>query len=84
MKTHILKAVSIAAALILFVSISNLKAQTFNQVVRGTVVDRDTKSSIPGANIVIANSNPFVGTTKEIEYGTQLGLMPNIMYRIHF
>ena len=22
--------------------------------------------------------------SKEIEYGTQLGLMPNIMYRIHF
>lgn len=65
MKTHILKAVSIAAALILFVSISNLNAQTFNQVVRGTVVDRDTKSAIPGANIVIANSNPFVGTTSD-------------------
>lgn len=65
MKTHILKVVSIAAALILFVSISQLNAQTYSQVVRGTVVDRDTKSAIPGANIVIANSNPFVGTTSD-------------------
>jgi len=47
-----------------FILISNiLSAQTIKQTVRGRVLDAGSKSTLPGANIIIVNSNPFLGTT---------------------
>ena len=34
----------------------------YTQTVRGTVVDATSKSPIPGAHVVILNSNPLIGT----------------------
>ncbi|MCP3930446.1 MAG: TonB-dependent receptor [Bacteroidetes bacterium] len=39
----------------------------FKQTIRGTLVDEDTQSPIIGANVVIANSNPLLGTTTDID-----------------
>ncbi len=50
---------------LLFFYTNEIKAQAAKQVVRGTVIDRDTKSPIPGVNIIVANSDPFIGTISD-------------------
>jgi hypothetical protein len=66
MKTLFLKACTtlFVFSLLLF-STNEIKAQVAKQIVRGTIIDADTKSPIPGANIVIVNSDPFAGTVSD-------------------
>jgi hypothetical protein len=40
-------------------------AQNYTQTVRGTVIDATSKSPIPGANIIVVNSKPLIGTVSE-------------------
>ncbi len=40
-------------------------AQTPTQTVRGRVVDADSKAGLPGANVIVLNSNPLIGTTTD-------------------
>ncbi len=40
-------------------------AQEYTQTVRGTVIDATSKSPIPGANIIVINSKPLIGTVSE-------------------
>lgn len=40
-------------------------SQVFTQTIRGTVVDKISKSPLPGATVIIANSEPVVGTTTD-------------------
>lgn len=42
-------------------------AQDFTQTVRGQIIDRDTKVSLPGANVVIIGSDPLIGTTSDMD-----------------
>lgn len=63
MKTQISKALLLLFALPLFFLSNPANAATFNQVVRGTLIDRDTKQPIIGANIVLVNSNPIIGAS---------------------
>jgi hypothetical protein len=56
----------ILAFLILFAILladQGLFAQNLTQTIRGTVIDKETRSPLPGANVVILNSDPFQGTT---------------------
>lgn len=36
------------------------------QVIRGQIIDRESKSPLPGANIVILNSDPLIGTISDL------------------
>jgi hypothetical protein len=47
----------------LLLAFTTLYAQTPTQAVRGKVLDAAGKSALPGANIIIVNSDPFLGTT---------------------
>lgn len=40
-------------------------AQTPVQVVRGTIVDAETRIGLPGANIVVLNTDPLLGATTD-------------------
>lgn len=40
-----------------------LHAQNLTQTVRGQIQDKETRLPLPGANIVVMNSEPFIGTT---------------------
>jgi hypothetical protein len=63
MKTQPVKALFFLFALpFLFLS-EPVNAATFNQVVRGTITDRDTKQPIIGANVVLVNRNPIIGAS---------------------
>ena len=44
-----------------------LLAQEISQVVRGQVIDQDTKVPLPGANVIIPGSEPLIGTTTDID-----------------
>lgn len=41
-------------------------SQTLTQVVRGTIVDVDSKLPLPGATLVISGTDPLVGTSTDI------------------
>lgn len=59
---------SFVAILILSVFlVSELHAQTLTQTVRGTVVDQVSQSPLPGANVIIVNSNPFLGAATDLD-----------------
>ena len=51
---------------LLFFSFS-VKAQNLTQTIRGKVVDIDTKSPLIGANVVVLNSDPFLGVTTDFD-----------------
>lgn len=44
-----------------------LAAQQPTQTIRGTVIDADTKTGIPFANVSILNSDPLIGTTTDLD-----------------
>lgn len=44
-----------------------LQAKTLTQTVRGTVIDGDTKSPIPGANVYVIESDPPLGAACDID-----------------
>lgn len=52
-------------ALICLATIS--RGQEFTQTVRGTIVDEDSKVPLIGATIVIVDSDPFTGTSTDID-----------------
>ncbi len=42
---------------------SQEQVNQFTQVIRGTVVDKITRAPLPGANVVLVDSDPVIGTT---------------------
>jgi hypothetical protein len=59
-----MKKLLIIYSYILFSTILN--GQTITQTLRGRVFDASSKSGLPGANVIILNSNPLIGTTTDI------------------
>ena len=47
--------------------VNGLMAQTPTQVVRGKVIDAQAKTGLPGANVIVLQSNPLIGTTSDAE-----------------
>jgi hypothetical protein len=54
----------------------NLHAQNLTQTIRGTVVDKISKAPLPGASILILNSNPLVGATTDMDGNFKLSKVP--------
>ncbi len=44
---------------------TNLLFAQGSQIIRGTVIDQDSKAPIPGTNIIILGSNPILGATTD-------------------
>ena len=53
-----------------------LTAQTPTQVIKGTVIDKDTKQPLIGATIQIEGSDPIIGTATDIEGVFRLEAVP--------
>ncbi|RUT79952.1 TonB-dependent receptor [Ancylomarina longa] len=69
----------ISLILILVLGIqTNLSANTtqFYQTIRGKIIDTESKQSLIGANVVILNSNPFIGTASDINGNFRLDKVP--------
>ncbi|MBD3627320.1 TonB-dependent receptor [Cyclobacterium sp.] len=54
-------------ALACFLVANPLDAQTLTQTVRGRVVDLVSKTPLPGATVVLLNTNPLMGTTTDLD-----------------
>ncbi len=48
-----------------FILISSVDAQEITQVIRGVVLDRESKQPIPGANIIVVDSDPLIGAVSD-------------------
>lgn len=46
---------------------SNAHAQQPTQTIRGQIVDADSKMTLPGANVVVLNTDPFLGTSTDMD-----------------
>jgi hypothetical protein len=42
-------------------------AQTLTQTIRGTVVDQVTKMALPGATVIVLNTDPLIGATTDVD-----------------
>lgn len=71
-----MKALLLAVCAIFFAGTSTTTAQQPTQTIRGTVVEQDTRSPLPGATIIIAHSDPLVGTTSDADGRFRLENVP--------
>jgi hypothetical protein len=65
----------IAGIFFLLFTLSAL-SQTPTQTIRGKVFDTDSKTGLPGANVVLMDSDPLVGTTTDLDGNFVLQKVP--------
>lgn len=56
--------------------VSAAQAQELTQTIRGTIVDKISRSSLPGATIIILKSNPLIGSTSDADGNFKLTKVP--------
>ena len=61
---------------LIIISGLNLSAQTYTQTIRGKVIDADSKSTIPGATIILVNSDTLIGSSSDGEGKFRLDKIP--------
>lgn len=64
------------STLVLFFSSLTLSAQQLTQTIRGTVVDKISQTTLPGASVVLVNSNPLIGATTDPDGNFKLAQIP--------
>lgn len=62
--TNLRKKLSILFVLII-ASLHGYATETYTQTIRGKVIDIDTKAPLIGVNVILLNSNPFVGVSTD-------------------
>jgi hypothetical protein len=68
---------SLRVTLILFLLLAlQSNAQELTQTIRGTIVDKVSKTSLPGATVVIVNSDPLIGSTTDPDGNFKLTKVP--------
>src|SRR5690242_9985037 len=70
-----IRSIKIIVVLIIL-TLSKLSAQEFTQTIRGTVVDKITQMPLPGANVIVINSNPFIGATTDMNGTFRISKVP--------
>ena len=63
LKLHLNKLVFLLIALFPLLMVNDLVAQEVTQTIKGKVVDTDTQMPLPGATVMIVNSDPLIGTS---------------------
>ncbi|MBL6445441.1 TonB-dependent receptor [Fulvivirga sp. 29W222] len=61
--------VKLLIALVILLSFSLvtvLSAQKLTQTVRGKIIDKDSRTSLPGANVVVLNTDPVLGASTDL------------------
>ena len=61
-RTAIKKLASLFILLVLFLNPQNADAQGFTQTIKGRIIDNQTQMPLPGANVVLMNNDPQIGT----------------------
>lgn len=55
---------------------TQVRAQEKTQTIRGTVIDKDGKYTLPGATVVVLNTDPLLGTTTDASGSFRLEKVP--------
>ncbi len=58
---------SVIIILVLSIWVLSAKSQILTQTVKGKVIDVDTKTSLPGATVILLNSDPIKGVTTDFD-----------------
>jgi hypothetical protein len=58
------------------IGVSNVYSQSLTQNIRGTVVDKISKSPLPGATVLIIGSEPLIGSTTDVDGNFKLSKVP--------
>ena len=66
----------ISTSLTIAVFTSFAFSQNLAQIVRGTIVDADSKLPLPGATLVILGTDPIVGTSTDVNGTFRFGKVP--------
>ena len=61
---------------IFFIPFQGFSQNTLTQTVKGTVIDQQSEQPIFGANIVLLNSDPFLGAASELDGTFRLENVP--------
>src|SRR4030042_5937360 len=62
-----MKPIPLNLIILLLVSTMTVKAENPTQVIRGTIVDEVTGYPLPGANVILLDTDPPVGTTSDLD-----------------
>lgn len=62
--------------------VASLSAQNFTQNIRGTIVDKVSQMPLPGANLVVLNTDPLLGATTDVDGNFRLQNIPIGTYTI--
>lgn len=66
----------IIIVIFILISINSIAQQEYTQTIRGTVIDKSSMMTLPGASIVLLNSEPKVGTTTDANGNFKLENIP--------
>ncbi len=53
-----------------------LNAQTITQTVRGKIVDQESRSALPGANVIVLETNNTLGSTTDVDGNFRIDNVP--------
>lgn len=85
-KYHIMKA-RIILLIISFSLVCDLaQAQNLTQIVKGTVIDRESRTPLPGANVIILGTDPLKGASSDMNGRFRILNVPVGRYdiRVHY
>ncbi len=57
-------------------TVNLISAQSITQIIRGTAVDKVSQSPLPGATVILLNSNPINGTATDMDGNFKLEKVP--------
>lgn len=66
----------ILTKLIVIMALAQILGQNLTQTVRGTIIDADSKVSLIGATVMIAGTDPLIGTTTNVDGNFRLENVP--------
>ncbi len=72
------------ALLISIFTLSESQSQTLTQTIRGTVADKISQSTLPGASVIIVNSDPIIGASTDENGNFKLLNVPVGMQTLKF
>jgi hypothetical protein len=63
--------------ILLFITLGfNTGAQELTQTIRGTVVDKISKTTLPGATVLVVGTDPLIGSTTDLDGNFKLTRVP--------
>lgn len=67
---------TIILSFIVFSSCSIANAQQLSQTIRGVVIDSESKTTLPGANVIVLGAEPMIGATTDNQGAFKLENVP--------